>query len=95
MSIKTFSRVPGWLVGGIIGVLYFLITYFVDIGSCRINSSHCSGATGLITLLLNFPAVMILYMIGVGQLWAIAIIDFILGSIGGFIIGKSIKFFKK
>lgn len=94
MFLKNFRRAPHWLIGGILGVLYFLITYMIDIGSCQMNSSHCSGATGLITLALNFPAVMILYIIGLGKLWAIVLMDFMLGSIGGFVIGKLIKFFK-
>lgn len=83
------------LIGGLIGLIYFVITYSIDIGACRFNSSYCSGATGLVTLILNAPSVLLAQIAGLGGFWVIAILDFILGSLIGFLIATIYRKIRK
>jgi len=85
-----FFKLPAWLIGGMLGLLYYSITYLIDIGQCQIfaDASHCSGMTGLITFMLNFPAVLIMQVLGIGSIWLIPILDFFLGAAAGFFVRK-------
>lgn len=94
------------LIGGLVGFIYFLVTYFIDIGACQINQNYCSGMTGLLTMVFNFPATLIYLflfpnlkipgnLLGIeAAFMPILILDIILGSIIGFLIGKLINFIK-
>lgn len=93
--MKIFKKILAWLIGGILGLVYFLATFFIDVGQCDVFH-NCSGSTGLITMILNFPAVLISYIFGgIGGFYVIAVIDIIFGSIVGFLIGKFINFLRK
>ena len=87
--MKLFKKIPAWLIGGLIGILYFLATYYIDIGRCQIYGGlrYCSGMTGLLFFILNFPATISTMILGGGGIYAVLIIDFILGSGIGYLLG--------
>jgi len=101
--MQFFKKIPAWLVGGILGLIYFFVIYFLDFGLCEFGVSKCSDVAGLPTMIFNFPAVMILRFFipgfdNLGQTLnfiGIAIMDFILVSIVVFLIGRIINFTRK
>ena len=102
------KKIPAWLIGGFVGLIYFLITYFIDVGACQINQTYCGGMTGLATMILNFPSTLLIYisplrdlkipgnLLGIEAAFIpIMILDVIFGSMLGFLIGKLISFMHK
>lgn len=100
-----------WIIGGIIGLVYFISTYFIDIGLCNIykNATFCSGMTGIITIILNLPALLSMYVIGPlfkninfpsifgiePAFVPVLFLDIIFGAILGFLVWKFVNFIKR
>jgi hypothetical protein len=51
-------RIPGWLLGGLIGAGYFVVTFLAEFSSpgCQFTARDMCGA---FTAIMNFPAVAI------------------------------------
>lgn len=100
-----FKKNKAWLIGGLVGLIYFFIIWFFDVGTCLMSSSNCTEITSFPTIIFNGLAVVILnllypinpiwHMYGMGvDFTLIAIVDFIFGSIIGLLIGKLVGFIK-
>ena len=90
MNIKKF---PAWLIGGIIGVAYFVITFLFEfVAMCNFQMN---GMCGLFTAIANLPATFILQGV-LGQSIVLQIFLYILVNfcLGALVFGLINRFWK-
>lgn len=95
-----FKKIPAWLIGGLFGIIYFLIT----LGLTELTCPNNCYEGGWLYLILNIPAIFIIFIISpifgelfynsIASILGVAILDFILGSVLGFLISRLIHFVK-
>jgi len=85
-----FKRMPAWLIGGVIGVLYFLVTLAIDF----YNTGLEGPASGLFIMVMNIPSVFVYaklplaYRLSISitfQIISLAVINFLIGAVIGLI----------
>lgn len=92
-----YKKLPTWLIGGMIGVLYFLVVFTWDYVGSDFGQAQLFGLT---TAYLNLPGVMVfsapfvpyaLQTSSAFQIATIVVVNFVIGALAAQLISRILQ----